>query len=910
MAGAEPTSNPASVLGDRRPGPLIALGVTAALLFGGAIVAADDDDPSPPAAVHDGRARFQVLSPTLIRMEYAPDGRFEDRPTFNAVNRDLPVPAYTSDIEHGERVIRTDRLTLRYKLNSGPFSDGNVTVEPRDSAPAHPVWRLAGDCDYGVACEAELTRLSGGAGLADDQRGFTGPGFVDGMQGTVAWSAAHVPAAGMHRVGFRYANGGDGTQTALITAGDTKVRLDLPPTGGWDDWAETAAVMELPAGSSGVSVGCADAAAKRCAFNVDSVAVTATGAAYPAMADAAHSAANLGGWRRSLDYADGPRPLYDGLLSRDGWFLLNDSATALATGQPRTVQDTYQDGYLFGYGQDYRRALQDLRDLTGPAVTLPRWAFGTWFSRYYPYKDADYRDDILPAFRENDVPLDVLVVDTDFKSPGFWNGWDWNPALFPDPKGFLDWATGEGLRVALNIHPSIRADDPHYAEVVETVGHELPVGACEAGNPCRVFDFSDPVELRAYFDLHRPFDALAPIVWWPDSCCDSSVATTPGISPDSWLNAQYAAYIDGQGRRGFSWNRSGSGFTAYAESAVYPAGPWADHRYTVDTSMDTTSTWELLAFASRYTVLRGAIGMPYESHDIGGHNYPRDGNRLPPDLYARWVQFGAFQPLLRLHSNHGFRLPWDYPQQARDSAAKFLRLREALIPYTYTLARQARDTGLPMARGMFLNYPAFQEAYDFTSQYLFGDDLLVAPVTGAGTDGVRTDVWFPPGTWTDWFTGRSYTGPKVETVTTDLGTMPVFQRAGGILPTRTDDVPNASASPMDKVTLDVATGANGEFRLYEDAGEGHGDRAGELAWTTIRYDGAVIIEARDGAFPGAVDKRAWTVRLRAVAAKPARVLLNGAELDDGAWSFDAGTRTVTIRTPPLPTGVEQRISVA
>ncbi|MDG6100855.1 DUF5110 domain-containing protein [Dactylosporangium aurantiacum] len=877
-------------------------------------MAADDDDPSPPATVRDGRARFQVLSPTLIRMEYAPDGRFEDRPTFNAVNRDLPAPAYTTDVEGGERVIRTGRLTLRYRLNSGPFSERNVTVEPRDGEAAHPVWRLAGECGFGVPCEAELLRLSGGAALADDQRGSTGPGFVDGMDGTVAWTQRGVPAAGPRRVAFRYANGTTETQAALVTAGDTRVRVDLPPTGSWDDWAEAGAVLTLPAGGGNLSVGCAEQGL--CAFNVDSVAVTATGVPYPPMPDAAHSAANLGGWRRSLDYADGPRPLFDGLLSRDGWFLLNDSATALADGKPRPArnssQNGYQDGYLFGYGQDYRQALKDLRDLTGPAVTLPRWAFGTWFSRYYPYKDADYRDDILPAFRKYGVPLDVLVVDTDFKSPHFWNGWGWNPQLFPDPEGFLGWATGEGLRVALNIHPSIRADDPRYAEVTATVGHELPEGACEAGNPCRVFDFSDPVQLRAYFDLHRPFDALAPIVWWPDTCCDSSVATTPGISPDSWINAQYAAYIDGQGRRGFSWNRSGSGFTVYGESAVYPAGPWADHRYTVDTSMDTTSTWELLAFAARYTVLRGAIGMPYESHDIGGHNYPKNGNRLPPDLYARWVQFGAFQPVLRLHSNHGYRLPWDYPQPARDAAVKFLRLREALVPYTYTLARQARDTGLPMARGMFLNYPGFQEAYDFTSQYLFGDDLLVAPVTGPGTDGVRTQVWFPPGTWTDWFTGRSYTGPKVETITTDLGTMPVFQRAGGILPTRTDDVPAVDASPLDKVTLDVATGADGEFRLYEDAGEGHGDRAGELAWTTVRYStaGGVTIGARDGTFPGAVATRAWTVRLHAVDAAPARVLLNGAEMDGGAWSFDADTRTVTIQTPPLPTGTPQRVSVA
>lgn len=874
-------------------------------------------------AVVDGRARFEVLSPTLIRLEYADNKVFEDRPTYNAVNRSTPAVPYTTSIEGNERVIRTGKLTLRYLRGSGPFTPANVGVQlaaGTTAVTAHPVWQLARNCDYGITCEAELMGLSGGAELANDQTGYTGDGFVDGMGNTgatIAWTQHRVPAAGAYQLRLRYSNAsGNGDQSAVVSAGGRDTTIALPPTAGWDTWGEATTTVTLPAGDSPVAVRCAQASS--CAFNVDSFAITATGAPLPPVPDAQHEAANLGGWRRSLDLADGPRPLYDGLLSRDGWYLLNDTKTAIAkpdgTVAQRPANPDYQDGYFFGYGHDYRQALKDLHDLTGPAVELPRWALGNWFSRYYPYSAQDYEDTILPAFRDNQVPLDVLVVDTDFKSPNYWNGWEWNPNYFPDPQSFMDWARGQGLRVALNIHPSILASDPRYAQVTAEVGHDLRAQPCDQGT-CRVFDLSDPAQLKAYFDLHKSFDALAPIVWWPDTCCDGSVATMPGISPDSWINDRYAAYIDAQGRRGFAWDRSGSGFTAYGESAIYPAGPWADHRYTVDTSMDTISSWDMLAFASYYTIRRGSIGMPYESHDIGAHNYPQDGNRLPQDLYARWVQLGTFQPLLRLHSNHGYRLPWDYPQPARDSAISFMQWREALIPYTYSLAQQAHDTGLPMTRGMYLDYPEFDEAYKFDTQYLFGDDLLVAPVTTPGTENVPTKVWFPPGTWIDYFTGESYTGPSVQTVVTDLSTMPVFLRAGGILPTRTDYVDHSDQKPLEQVTLDLAAGGTGEFRLYEDAGEGHGYLNGEYCWTAIRDETTgtgirLTISARDGDYPGAVPRRTWTLRLHNLPHAPSRVEVDGQQLAMSGWSYDDSTHTLTMQTSAVPTTIAHTIAVA
>ncbi|KAA2252583.1 DUF5110 domain-containing protein [Solihabitans fulvus] len=880
--------------------------------------------PTAPAAgtttatniVVDGRARFQVLSPTLVRLEYAQDGRFEDRPTFNAVSRHAPLAVRTS-VDNGTLTITTGRMVLRYLVSSGPFTQDNLQIYLDVGAVpviARPSWSLPGSCEFRTACEAETAELRDGAEFATDQAGFTGRGYTalrDRTDGRIGWQQHGIPSAGDHAVHLRYSAAQP--RTVVLTAGDQTVDVDLPASA---DWSTAAATLPLPAGDVPMSVRCKDS--DQCGVNVDSVAVTEVGEPDPAVADPAHAAANLGGWRRSLDNADGPRPLYEGLLSRDGWYLLNDTATAILKPdftldqRPARAGSAYQDGYFFGYGHDYRQGLADLHDLTGPAVELPRWALGNWFSRYYPYSEADYRDTILPAFRANHVPLDALVVDTDFKSPNQWNGWEWNPERFPDPQGFLDWAHDQGLRVSLNIHPSIALRDPRYQEVRDALGHDLPTGGCPLPELCGVFDLTDPAQAEAYFALHQPFEDQGVDNWWADTCCDGSVAQAPGISPDSWINALYARRADQRGQRGFSWNRTGSGYTGYGESAIFPAGPWADHRYSVDTSMDTVSTWSLLAFAAHYTVARGNIGIPFESHDIGAHNYGGDGNRLPDDLYARWIQFGAFQPILRLHSNHGYRLPWDYPPDAAAAGRKFMQLREALVPYLYTLARQAHDTGLPMCRGMYLNYPDQENAYHADGQYLLGDDLLVAPVTTQGVRDVPTTVWFPPGTWVDYFTGERHIGPGTQTVRTDLQTMPVFLRAGGVLPTRTDEVDYADQRPLDQVTLDVATGGSGGFTLYEDSGEGHGARNGESATTATTYaengrGGTLTIAARRGGFPDAAANRAWTVRFRDTG-PPRSVRVNGVAAAEGSWTYDAASRTLTVRTGSLPAGTSATVA--
>ena len=205
------------------------------------------------------------------------------------------------------------------------------------------------------------------------------------------------------------------------------------------------------------------------------------------------------------------------------------------------------------------------------------------------------------------------------------------------------------------------------------------------------------------------------------------------------------------------------------------AGAWAEHRSTIHFTGDTFATWEMLDFQTRFTAAEGAgIGLPYVSHDIGGFH----GDVLPDDMYVRWIQSGFVQPILRLHSDHAPRLPWEYGGRAGRIAALFLRLRESLVPYLYTLAREAYDTGLPLARAMYLGWPRSGDAYRFDRQYMLGDQLLVAPVAQPG-DPARKRVWFPPGRLGRPVHRRGPLGPaRARRSTVPLERMPIFARAG------------------------------------------------------------------------------------------------------------------------------------
>jgi hypothetical protein len=889
-------------------------------------------------SVISGEARFQVLSPTLIRTEYAAGGRFTDQATFNVIGRDqFTRTRFTQRVSGGWLTIDTGATTLRYRVGSGPFTRDNLTVRLKtgaqtvtatpwagwgapDCAPgalceaetlalnglstatdhrdftgrgfvagfegtgsaltvaansagaqqltvryanstggdgqnvtrtltvtvdgvaagtlqlpptgSWDTWALASvpltltagrhqlslvrtaadsgnvnvdslalvgpgaaypaptpataqPCAFGTVCEADTGTPSGGVRLADDHNGYSGTGFLAGLERTGAGTAltvTGVPAAGDYQVQLRYANGQAGsapvqTRTMTIAAnGAAPVTATLPPTSGWDYWRTVSTRVRLTAGTNTVTLGCPTDAS--CNVNLDTVAVTAGNA--PLLAPHAP----LGGYRRGLDNVNGGARTYGGLLYQDGWSLVDDSASALRNTAPRAVAG--QDGYVFAYGQDYRRALAELSTLTGPTKLLPQWAYGVWYSEYYDRTAAEFQE-IVSRFKTEGVPLDVLVVDTDFKAPDRWNGWSVDPTRVPDWNAFAARLRTQGVHTGLNIHPSILGTDPHFAKAQEIAKGKLKKTGCNGGADCYSFDWGDPDQLKAYVWLHKQFNAKDLDFWWLDWCCDASSSSLAGVTPDAWINQMYAD------QTGFAFSRAYGSLQAggYGNPGPVATGPWADKRTTLHFTGDTISNWETLRFEVGYTPGESAAtGLAAVSHDIGGHTgglqepgAEPGSTKLPDDLYARWVQMGTFQPIDRLHSNHSDRLPWQYGPAADASATKFLNLRKRLQPYTYAAAAEATRTGTPIVRAMYLAYPGEQEAYAVAgSQYLYGSDLLVAPVTTPGAT-ASTTVWFPPGSsWTDYFTGKRYAGGTTASVTTTLDTMPVFVRSGARKP--------------------------------------------------------------------------------------------------------------------------------
>ena len=229
-------------------------------------------------------------------------------------------------------------------------------------------------------------------------------------------------------------------------------------------------------------------------------------------------------------------------------------------------------------------------------------------------------------------------------------------------------------------------------------------------------------------------------------------------------------------------------------------------------------TWASLDFQPYFTATASNVGYGWWSHDVGGHFFGYKDD----ELTVRWTQFGVFAPITRLHSSDGpfnTREPWRYGERARRVMTSFLRLRHRLVPYLYTMNRRAHVDGEPLVQPMYYEHPDDADAYRVRNQYLFGDRLLVAPITtpadrATGLGAVR--AWLPPGRWTDVFTGVTYRGGTTILLHRDLDTIPVLAPAGAILPLAAD-AQQGVANP-DALELRVYAGADGEFTPRRGSG--------------------------------------------------------------------------------------------
>lgn len=603
---------------------------------------------------------------------------------------------------------------------------------------------------------------------------------------------------------------------------------------------------------------------------------------------------NLGGTARTLDAADGPVPLEPGVLGRRGIAAIDDSGSFLFDDgwiAPREPGRT--DIYVFAYGRDHAAAMQAFYAVSGPVPVLPRYALGNWWSRFHPYTSAEYQE-LVDRFAEERVPVSVGVMDMDWHLTDIapehgvgWTGYTWNRDLVPDPRALLTWLHERGIRVTLNLHPAegVRAFEEAYPAMARALGREAD------GTPI-AFDVTDREFVRAYLSvLHRDLEAQGVDFWWID-WQQGEHSRLPGVDPLWVLNHAHHGDSARDGRRGLILSRY--------------AGP-GSHRYPVGFSGDAVISWASLAFQPYFTATAANIGFGWWSHDIGGHF----GGVKDDELTVRWVQLGVFSPILRLHSGRNPFLtkePWSFAEPARSLIGDLLRLRHRLLPYLHTMNHRAAS-GTPLVQPMYHRYPDAAEAYERSGQYLFGSQLLVAPITSpadaiTGTGQVR--VWLPETRWVDLFTDLVYDGGREVLMHRDLSTMPVLAPAGAIVPLDGALSPGNDVRNPDHLEVVVVVEADGEFELVEDDGRS----GGAAARTRIAFaqeDGTVVVGASSGAVTVLPERRTWTMAFPGLSPQTSvTASVDGQQVD--VHRADTGTR-VRVTVPDVPRGAEVRVRV-
>ncbi len=551
----------------------------------------------------------------------------------------------------------------------------------------------------------------------------------------------------------------------------------------------------------------------------------------------------LPGTARTLDQVNGKTKLEPGIMSRSGASVMDDSASLLINGDGSvSVRPACSDRYWFAYGSDYLRQLSDFFRLTGEVPLIPKYALGNWWSRYRAYTQEEYRD-LMKKFIRRELPITVATIDMDWHwtdvvsrfgwdakppkatspeqiifnmaLPG-WTGYSWNTELFPDYRELLRWLHDNGFKVTLNVHPSqgVRFFEDQYKDMCMALGKDAE------SRECVCFDPADLKFMRAYFDvLHHPFEDEGVDFWWID-WQQGKTSKIPGLDPLWALNHYHTADSGRENKRPLILSR-------YAGLG--------SHRYPLGFSGDTVVTWKSLDFQPYFTNCAANAGYTWWSHDIGGHMRGVQDD----ELYLRWLQYGVFSPINRLHSSNSDFMgkePWKKSYAVQMVAESFLRLRHKLIPYLYTANYRTHKSGEPICMPVYYRYEC-NEAYEAKNQYIFGGQLMVSPITRPADKRLNlaySDVWLPEGRWTDIFNGNIYEGGRWVRMFRDIDSIPVLAPEGAIVPMYRKDRSN-DLSLEQPLEVHLWRG-NNSFELYEDDGESNGYAKGEYAVTTFRLE--------------------------------------------------------------------------
>jgi alpha-D-xyloside xylohydrolase len=521
--------------------------------------------------------------------------------------------------------------------------------------------------------------------------------------------------------------------------------------------------------------------------------------------------------------------------------------------------------YYFLYGPELDNVVAGYRELTGQAPMFGKWAYGFWQCKNR-YKSQEEILGVAKKYRELHIPVDNIVQD--------WFWWNRKGEFvfnknYPDPKGMIDQLHDEHFHLMISIWPFFEPGSSNYDYMnskgwfVDKFKYAKPPYHTDA---MAVYDATSADARKYYWDLvNKGLFSIGADAWW----MDTTEPETEGQDENILLNHKLAAgsgnrYVNAyplldteavyQGQRSASDQKrvyilSRSAFAGAQRNAVTA---W---------SGDINSDW----FSFRRQVPAGlnfaVSGIPYWTTDIGGFVFGSPTDPAFRELFIRWFQYATFNPILRVH---GTRNPdanelWSYGPDAQNILVNFDRLRYRMLPYTYSLAwKTTSDSYTPM-RPLVMDFRADIRAANIGDQFMYGPAFLVNPVTEPAS--TTRPVYLPQAKWYDFWTGTSVDGGRMINAITPLDRLPLYVRAGSILPLGPDQE-WSTQKPEDPIELRVYPGADGDFVLYEDENDNYNYEKGVYATIPLHWDDAahtLTIGDRKGQFPGMLENRAFHV---------------------------------------------------
>jgi alpha-glucosidase len=571
--------------------------------------------------------------------------------------------------------------------------------------------------------------------------------------------------------------------------------------------------------------------------------------------------------------------------------------------------------YYFFYGPDPKTVLSQFTELVGRTPLPPRWALGYQQSRYSYYPEKMVRF-IADNFRLRNIPCDVIYLDIHYMNG--YRVFTWNKSRFPDPRKIISDLSAEGFRIVTIIDPGIKVDPNYWVYQQGLAGHDfvtLPDGKVYEGKvwpgESAFPDFTSP-RVRAWWgSLYRGLVSDGVAGFWNDmnepSIFDVPSKTMPldtvfydhGLhSPQVKIHNVYGMLMSRATRDGMLQLRPNERPFVLTRD-TYAGG----QRYAAVWTGDNSSTWEHLGIGVRELMNMGLSGLTFAGADIGGF-----AESPGPNLYTRWLEAGVFYPLCRTHTGLDTREqdPWAYGIRREDINRKSIDLRYRLLPYLYNAFYQETQTGLPIMRALLLDYPDDARAVGQDEEFLFGDDLLVAPVIKAGEWEWRP--YLPGGQWVNFWSGRVYHGPQYVTVHAPLGRIPLFVRGGAIIPTQ-QLVQYTGEAPINPLTLEIYPDGKSAREYYEDDGISfnyqHGVYLKEQVSASQSSSGVEVrISARQGSYQPPA--RALVLRIHGVRLQPRQVVVDGHSLEvqssigaingeRGGWYYDPDRDRLSIK---------------